>query len=269
MATANTIISQIEASLEQLTSLEMTIANFFLRGEANLEDLSSATVSQTLHISPAALTRFAQKCGFKGYREFIFEYANSQAQRQKHVKHMQKDLTKQVMFDYADIVEQTNAQIDEEKLERVAQMLDQASRVYFYGLGSSGLVAKETKLRFMRLGLVCDAVTDRENMIWTNSILDESCLVFALSLTGQTQSILDSLETASKKGAKTVLISTQAPEGYRFDEHVTVAAVHHLNYGNRISPQFPLLMIIDILYAYYLAIDKTTKETIFKDTIID
>lgn len=263
------LISQIEASLDQMTRLEKTIAGYFLDGQASLSDLSSATVSQTLHVSPAALTRFAQKCGFKGYREFIFEYQNTQKDLDNQFQNIQKDLTKRVLVDYKAIVDQTNELVDEDKLERIAQMIDQAKRVYFYGVGSSGLVARETKLRFTRLGLVCDAVSDTDSMVWTNSILDDGCLVFALSLTGQTQPILNTLEIAAKKGAKTVIISSQSPDGYNFDEHVTVAAVRHLNYGNRISPQLPLLMMIDVLYAYYLAIDKTKKETIFKDTIVD
>lgn len=264
------IISQIEANLDKLTNLEKSIAHYFLQGQTTLTDLSAATVSQTLHVSPAALTRFAKKSGFSGYREFTFEYQNTQKQLEESFQHIQKDLTKRVLMDYREIIDKTNDLVDEDKLERIATMLDKASRVYFYGVGSSGLVAKETKLRFMRLGLVCEAVSDTENLIWTNSILDDSCLVFGLSLTGQTQAILTSLTTAANKGAKTVLISAQAPqEEHLFDEHVPVASVRHLNYGNRISPQLPLLMILDVLYAYYLAIDKTKKETIFKDTIID
>lgn len=263
------LISQIETNLEQMTKLEKSIARFFLDHQASLEDLSSATISQTLHISPAALTRFAQKCGFKGYREFIFEYENNQKDLDSQFQNIQKDLTKRVLVDYKAIVDQTNDLVDEDKLEQIATLLDQAERVYFYGVGSSGLVAQETKLRFTRLGLVCDAVSDTDTMVWTNSIVDNRCLVLGLSLTGQTQAILSALETASRKGAKTVLISAQVPEQTSIDHHISVASVHHLNYGNRISPQFPLLMMIDVLYAYYLAIDKTKKETIFKNTIID
>lgn len=252
-----------------MTRLERTIADYFIDGQGKLVDLSSATVSQALHVSPAALTRFAQKCGFSGYREFIFDFQQSQKYLDNQFQHIHKDLTKRVLVDYKEIIDKTNELVDEEKLERIASLLDKASRVYFYGVGSSGLVARETKLRFMRLGLVCDAVSDADSMVWANSVLDDTCLVFALSLTGQTQPILNALETAAKKGAKTVLISNQTPEDYHFDEHIPVASVRHLNYGNRISPQFPLLMVIDVLYAYYLSIDKTSKETIFKETIID
>lgn len=39
---------------------------------------------------------------------------------------------------------------------RIAKMLDEYNRVYIYGIGSSSVVAREFKLRFMRLGLDVD-----------------------------------------------------------------------------------------------------------------
>ena len=77
--------------------------------------------------------------------------------------------------------EQTQDLIDEEQLERVAQLIDDAERVYFFGTGSSGLIAREMKLRFMRLGVVCEALTDRDGFAWTTSIMDENCLVLGFS----------------------------------------------------------------------------------------
>ena len=72
--------------------------------------------------------------------------------------------------------------------------------------GSSGLVAREMKLRFMRLGVVCEALTDQDGFAWTTSIMDENCLVLGFSLSGTTPSILDSLLDAKEMGAKTVLL---------------------------------------------------------------
>ena len=43
----------------------------------------------------------------------------------------------------------------------------------FFGTGSSGLIAREMKLRFMRLGVVCEALTDQDGFAWTTSIMDE------------------------------------------------------------------------------------------------
>ena len=64
----------IELHFEEMTDLEQEIARYFLQADTINDDLSSQQVTQKLHISQAALTRFAKKCSFKGYREFIFKY---------------------------------------------------------------------------------------------------------------------------------------------------------------------------------------------------
>ena len=42
-------------------------------------------------------------------------------------------------------------------------------------------------------------------------------------------------------------------------------SLQHLNYGNLISPQFPLLLMIDILYAAYVNDDRTRIERIQRE----
>ena len=58
-------------------------------------------------------------------------------------------------------------------------------------------VAREMKLRFMRLGVVCETLTDQRWLCMDNSIL-EKCLVLGFSLSGTTPSILDSLLDAKE-----------------------------------------------------------------------
>ena len=62
------ITSLIDLHFEEMTDLEQEIAHYFLQTETIADDLSSQQVTQKLHISQAALTRFAKKCGFTGYR---------------------------------------------------------------------------------------------------------------------------------------------------------------------------------------------------------
>lgn len=57
----------------------------------------------------------------------------------------------------------------------------------------------EIKSRFMRLGVVCDAITDENNLIWTTNILDDSCLVIGLSLSGQTEEVMEHLQLAAQR----------------------------------------------------------------------
>ena len=244
-----------------MTDLEQEIARYFLQTETIEDDLSSQQVTQKLHISQAALTRFAKKCGFTGYREFIFQYqADNQASQ--HPDH--SPLTKRVLRSYSSMREQTQDLIDEVQLERIAQLIEDAERVYFFGTGSSGLVAREMKLRFMRLGVVCEALTDQDGFAWTTSIMDENCLVMGFSLSGSTPSILDSLLDAKEMGAKTVLFtSVPNKDSQAYTETVLVATHSQPSYIQRISAQLPMLFFIDLIYAYFLEINRESKEKIF------
>ena len=257
------IATIIDLHFEELTELEQEIARYFLQAETIQDDLSSQQVTQKLHISQAALTRFAKKCGFTGYREFVFQYQHQSSKADTH-SHKHSPLTKRVLRSYSIMREQTQDLIDEEQLERVAQLIDNAERVYFFGTGSSGLIAREMKLRFMRLGVVCEALTDQDGFAWTTSIMDENCLVLGFSLSGTTQSVLDSLLDAKEMGAKTILF-TSAPNknSQAYTETVLVASHNQSSYIQRISAQLPMLILIDLIYAYFLEINRESKEKIF------
>ncbi|EIC76419.1 MurR/RpiR family transcriptional regulator [Streptococcus oralis] len=257
------IATIIDLHFEELTELEQEIARYFLQTETIQDDLSSQQVTQKLHISQAALTRFAKKCGFTGYREFVFQYQH-QASKQDTHSHKHSPLTKRVLRSYSIMREQTQDLIDEEQLERIAQLIDDAERVYFFGTGSSGLIAREMKLRFMRLGVVCEALTDQDGFAWTTSIMDENCLVLGFSLSGTTQSVLDSLLDAKEMGAKTILF-TSAPNknSQAYTETILVANHSQSSYIQRISAQLPMLILIDLIYAYFLEINRESKEKIF------
>lgn len=258
------IIEIIENSLDCMTGLEREIAHYFLNSTNIQDDLSSLQVTKQLHISQAALTRFAKKCGFKGYREFKFQYQQQTTSSEPEVPSLGHDLSRRVLRNYTQLRMQTEEVIDEDKLQRIATLIEDADRVYFFGIGSSGLVARDMKLRFMRLGVVCEALTDQDGFAWTTSILDKNCLVIGFSLSGQTQSIIDSLIDAKNMGAKTVLVTGKPQKVQQdFTEILAVALQSKPEFILRISAQFPMLLMIDLIYAFFLEINREKKEKIF------
>ncbi|SER04988.1 transcriptional regulator, RpiR family [Granulicatella balaenopterae] len=68
------LIPIIESNLDNMTSSEKEVAQYFLQQEAIIDDFSTSFFCNNIHVSKATLTRFAQKCGFSGFREFIFQY---------------------------------------------------------------------------------------------------------------------------------------------------------------------------------------------------
>ena len=48
---------------------------------------------------------------------------------------------------------------------------------------------------------------------------------------------------------------------------VLVASLEYLENGNLISPQFPMLLVLDLIYSEYINIDSVFKSAILEDTV--
>lgn len=258
------IIPYIESMVNQLTPLEKKIAHYFISNQEPSTDFSSKAVSQRLFISEASLTRFAKKCGFSGYREFIYQYQESFTES----KPLPSNLMTTVFDNYQELLNKSYSIIDQDKIMRIVDLLLSQKRVYIYGKGSSGLVAEEMKFRFMRIGLVCEAITDNHIMQMNQVLLDKDCLVIGISISSETSEVLNGLKMAKRRGSKTVLLTanqTNRASDY-CDEIQLFAIKDNLSTGNIISPQFPILIMVDIIYAFFMETNREHRQEIWQDT---
>ena len=64
------------------------------------------------------------------------------------------------------------------------------------------------------------------------------------------------------------LTSSKEKKFYEFcDEIILLAVREHLENGKAISPQFPILVMIDILYIHFLQADRTRREALHEYTL--
>lgn len=259
------IIPQIESLYENFTPSEKIVADFFIH---NIEevDISSKNLSKILFVSEASISRFAKKCGFDGYREFSFVYKQS---FEKSTPNITESYTKQVLDTYEELLNKSYTLIDEKQIQRIVNLFSSKKRVYIYGRGSSGLVAQEMKLRLMRLGVSVEAISDSHIMKMNSVLMDEECLVIGISVSGNTQEVTNSLKVASSRGSSVVLITSKKDEEMESycNEILYIAVKEHLENGKAISPQFPVLVIVDIFYAHFLQSDRLRKEELHSNTI--
>ena len=255
---------------DEMTPVEKNIAEFFLNNTEKC-DLSSKNIAKILYVSEASLSRFAKKCGYKGYRELTFSYEKD-LEFEKSGIPASKDITyftKKVYGYYNNILRDTYELMDENQIRRIADSLDTCRRVYIYGVGSSGLAARELQFRLMRVGLDVDVVTDSHMMKMSSVLVDKDCLVIGISLSGKTQEVLDSLYAAKRNRAKVVFVTSGVdPQFAEYcDEVLRVAYVKNLDFGTKVSPQVAILVIFDIIYMYYMDNDSYTKVQKYKDTL--
>lgn len=259
---AKSIIPIIEANYEKYTETERYIADYFLK-QARPERLSAELVSKELSVSVASLSRFAKKCGFGGYREFTYEFRNSYVEKSA----VEQQQSRLVLDTYQNLLNKIYSLLDEGQIHRIVTELKWARRVFVCGRGSSGLAAEEMATRFRWIGIDMTALRDNEDMRMQSVFLNRHDLMIGLSLSGTKSEILYMLDRGFQQGARTMLITGKNRQIYEdfCNEVLLVPSLQHLNHGNLISPQFPLLLMIDILYAAYVNDDRMRIEKIQRE----
>lgn len=258
------VVPIIESNYNNFTMVEKNIADFFIHNHEKM-DFSAKTVAAKLFVSEASLSRFAKKCGYRGYREFVYQYEETLVEK----KESMTGNTRMILNAYQELLNKTYSLVDEEQIGRIGKYLNQAERVFVCGKGSSGLAASEMELRFMRIGVDIDSLQDSDRMRMQAVFQDKRCLVFGISISGETEGVRYLLREAHKRGAKTVMITAQNKDSYAeyCSEVLLLPSLRHLNHGNVISPQFPILVMLDLIYSYYVEQDKPKKESFHDNTL--
>lgn len=261
---AKSVIPIIESKYQDLSTVERAIADYFIENRVKT-DFSAKAVAGRLFVSEASLSRFAKKCGYRGYREFIYQYEETFIEKKETIAENMSG----VLATYQELLNRTYNLIDEAQIARICRYLSNAKRVIVCGKGSSGFAASEMELRFMRIGVDIDCIQDEHMMKMQTAFLDSRDLVVGITISGTTPEILNMLSEGHKRGAKTVLVTANNYDHLRefCDEIVLVASKEHLNEGNVISPQYPILMLTDILYSGFISIDENVKEILHESTL--
>lgn len=235
----------IENKYFLLTQTEKGIADFFIKNTSEI-DFNQKVIANKLFVSEASLSRFAKKLGFSGYREFIYHYKNSI----QYSSLTDNDSSALALNTYQEILNKSLSLIDKKQLERIVNYLSKARRIFTCGKGSSGSVACEMESRFIRIGLDIDSIIDSDRMKMQTVFMDTDSLILAFSLSGETAPVRYMLKEAFNRGAKTIFFTanTNPSIAAYCSEIVKVASIEQLEYGNIISPQFPFLIIIDMIY---------------------
>ena len=258
------VVPIIESNYNSFTTVEKSIADFFIHNREKT-DFSAKAIAEKLFVSEASLSRFAKKCGYRGYREFIYQYEEAFVEKKESIT----GNTRTVLDAYQELLNRTYSLVDEKQIARISKYLGQADRVFVCGKGSSGFAADEMEMRFMRIGVDIDSISDSDLMRMQAVFQDKKKLVFGISISGEKEEVLFLLREAHRRGAKTVLITANNNMALLeyCDVLLLIPSLKYLNHGNLISPQFPVLVMMDIIFSYYVEQDKGRKELLHDHTL--
>lgn len=205
-------------------------------------------------VSEPTVVRFCRAVGFRGFREFQITLAQALAAQSGFndvamtKTDPQQDLIGSVLSNHLSTLVAIRDALDADSVNRAIDILADARRIEFFGLGASGIVAIDAQQKFFRLGRPTVAYTDPHMQLMSATTLRAGDVVVAISHTGRTKDILESVVTAKDAGAQVVAItSPDSPLAFAASLTLPIGTVEDTDLYTPMMSRLAHLAVVDVL----------------------
>ena len=204
------LLRQIKNSLPELRKSERAVGEFVLEDPKSIINMKTAEASEKIGISEPTLIRFCKALGFSGYQDFKINLSQQLAADDYFVMYeIDEDdsiheLCEKVFDTTISEILNVRSQIDQNILEEAIEALANARRVEFYAFGGSAPVAMDAQHKFFRLKIPSSYISDPHIQFMSANSLGKRDVVVAISQSGTTSALLDSVRIVRKSGVKVI-----------------------------------------------------------------
>ncbi|KQQ86479.1 MurR/RpiR family transcriptional regulator [Aureimonas sp. Leaf324] len=252
-----TIGPRIRMMMPQLTPLEARVVEMILGRRDFDETTALRTVAEDAGVSDAMLVKIAKKLGFSGFKEFragIADY-NRLPTADLHQELSPDDtgaqIAQKVFRTSIHALEETLSILDPDAFERAADLIFAARQRDLYGIGGSAQIARDVAHKFLRIGVRTSVFDDAHMMLMSAALLSEGDVAIAFSHSGQTTAVLEPLELARRRGARTIALTNYAtsPIAEIADVVLCSTAQGSPLLGENAAARVAQLIILDAVFA--------------------
>ncbi|WP_229776429.1 MurR/RpiR family transcriptional regulator [Alicyclobacillus cellulosilyticus] len=234
---------------------EQKVADAVLANTEAVMYSSITDLAEMAGVGETTIIRFCRKLGFRGFQEFKLAVA------QDLVSPRQQVMGKIEPSDGVDLIVQKvtahNTQalddsirlLQPEALARASDALMRGRRLYFFGVGSSGITACDAQYRFMRLGFDAHVATDAHVIAMQCALVTPEDVVFGISTSGSTKDLVDAVRIAKSQGACIICLTShaRAPITSLADVVLLAAAKESPLQGGAFASKLVQIHVLDIL----------------------
>ncbi len=248
------LIRRITDKRPSLRRSEAKVADFVLGHVNDVINMRVVDLASRSEVSEPTVIRFCRALGFDGFRSFKLQLAQQVAMG---------SVTTQFAVDDADTVTDlcnkvfdttigsllsVRDELNPAVLEEAINTISNARRVEFYGFGASGSVAADAQHKFFRLQLSTAAYMDPHIQHMSAISLGAEDVVVAISQSGKTKALLESVALARQAGATVIgLAPKNTPLSARCTIPIYVNVEEDLQAFSPVSSRIVHLVVIDVL----------------------
>ena len=213
---ANTsLIDRMRQILPELNKAERRVAETILSNIDAAAGMNTRELSERAKVSEPTIVRFARRMGATGFKDFKMRLTRDFATGRMFVMSEPQQgaadptsISSQVYEATAQALAYSFAQRNPEALERAAEALHRAQRVFCMGVGgSSANVAAEAENRLYRFDIAVSTVIDPYRQPVAASLCGAKDVLLIFSVTGRPASLLEAARIATATGATIIVIT--------------------------------------------------------------
>lgn len=208
-------LDKIQANLDQLSKSERKVAEVILAAPQTVIHSSIATLAKMADVSEPTVNRFCRRMETKGFPDFKLHLAQSLANGTPYVNRNVEETdsvdayTSKIFESAMASLEMAKNNLDMSAVNRAVDLLTQAKKISFFGLGASAAVAHDAMNKFFRFNIPVvyfdDIVMQRMSCMNSN----EGDVVVLISHTGRTKSLVEMAHLARENDATVIAITSR------------------------------------------------------------
>lgn len=211
--TASGIVTRLKTMYATLPATAQRIADYILLYPNEVVHMSVTEVADASQVSDGSVVRMCHLIGTKGFQDLKIALARELVQPIQFIhEDLQKDdsiptVVEKVFQSGIQALTDTLKVLDIEAMQKAVDIILNAERVEFYGIGSAAPVALDAYYRMLRIGINCVAVTDSHIQAVSAALTNERHAVVTISHSGSTHETVAATRIAHQAGAKTICIT--------------------------------------------------------------
>jgi DNA-binding MurR/RpiR family transcriptional regulator len=206
------VLRAVRLHLDDLRDSEKKVARVVLETPGQVIYRSISELAEEAGTSEPTVLRFCRALGFRGYHDLKIQLAQDLV---PEVKNIHEDVTarddaatlvRKVLNANAIAIADTLETLDPAQADKAVRLLAGAERIEFIGFGGSAAVAMDAYHKFFRIGIPCGWQDDPHMQAMSAALMTHRGVVVAISHSGSSKDIMETLEIAKEAGAATIAI---------------------------------------------------------------
>lgn len=215
-ATTTGALLRLQSAVPSLSATEQRLAAVILADPEKVLYMSVHQLAEVADVSAGTIVRFCQSLGYAGFAQFKLVLAADLVTPARTVMgeiEPGDDLgtvAQKIAAGNTQAIAATMRLFDVETMVRAVTAVAQARRVEFCAVGVSSVVAMDAKYKFKRLGMLVDAIADPHQQAMSLSTMAPGDVAVAITYSGDTKDIVESMAVAREVGATTIAITAHS-----------------------------------------------------------